>query len=496
MKPTHHHGVATLAVILLIAFLARLPLLNGSFWLDEAAQALEVARPLSQQFNIVEDFQPPLLHLILHAAQHVSHREWFLRLIGALIPGLMTVYATYQIGTTLRGNRVGSLAALFLATSSYHIFFSQELRPYALPAMIASLSWWRILRWQADSSRWFDPIYCALSFAGLFSTYLYPLLIASQLLYVAGAESKLRKKLLGSLAVAGVGFMPWLPFLLGQFKQGSVVQSVLPGWASIVAMPQVKSLPLVAAKFLFGAVNIEPSAYFIVAGLIVLASGAVATRDLTKKTIASARPLIFWLVVPILSAWLISFVVPVLQPKRVLFSLPAFYLCLAILIDQGWRRVGRLGAWALLATLLSINLYSTYSYYRLPELQRENWRALHAQIIRQYPKDSSVAVFAFSEPFAPWRWYDDGSYPTVSLGMLGRTDQEKTARMLRPVLNERYRYVLVFDYLRDLTDPENLIPTYLQETGYVERDTIDYPNIGFVRVFSRKEAATAYDYRH
>ena len=62
-------------LILVFALLLRIPLLNGSFWMDEAAQALEVIRPLSKQFDIIADFQPPLLHLILHFAQYFSHTE-------------------------------------------------------------------------------------------------------------------------------------------------------------------------------------------------------------------------------------------------------------------------------------------------------------------------------------------------------------------------------------------------------------------------------------
>jgi hypothetical protein len=53
-----------LYLILLLALILRLPLLNGSFWLDEAAQFLESARPLTEQLHIADDFQPPLMHLL------------------------------------------------------------------------------------------------------------------------------------------------------------------------------------------------------------------------------------------------------------------------------------------------------------------------------------------------------------------------------------------------------------------------------------------------
>ena len=71
----------TIWLILLLALILRLPFLNGSFWMDEAAQALESARPLSQQLDIIPDFQPPLIHLILHFAMYLGREEWWLRTI-------------------------------------------------------------------------------------------------------------------------------------------------------------------------------------------------------------------------------------------------------------------------------------------------------------------------------------------------------------------------------------------------------------------------------
>ena len=75
-----------LLLILLLALILRLPHLNDSFWLDEAAQVLESLRPLNQQLQIKDDFQPPLLHLITFLSLKVAQSEWWLHLTGALLP--------------------------------------------------------------------------------------------------------------------------------------------------------------------------------------------------------------------------------------------------------------------------------------------------------------------------------------------------------------------------------------------------------------------------
>jgi hypothetical protein len=46
----------------------------------------------------------------------------------------------------IKNEALGLSSAFLLATSSFHIFYSQELRPYSLPAMIAAISWWIVLQ--------------------------------------------------------------------------------------------------------------------------------------------------------------------------------------------------------------------------------------------------------------------------------------------------------------------------------------------------------------
>ena len=183
-------------LILALAFLLRLPLLNGSFWLDESAQVLESARPLNKQLEIAHDFQPPLMHLLTHFALYLGQSEAWLRFVGALVPGIITI-AGLMLGVKERycchsefisesetrqleilkqvqddnrqvqdgsgrvsdntkqawgnGLLVSLLAGFLLATNTWHIFYSQELRPYSLPAMFATLTWLVLIKYLASS---------------------------------------------------------------------------------------------------------------------------------------------------------------------------------------------------------------------------------------------------------------------------------------------------------------------------------------------------------
>jgi mannosyltransferase len=494
--------------LVIIALVLRLPLLNGSFWLDEAAQALESARPLSEQFNIAYDFQPPLMHLLVHFALYISRSEWWLRTVGALIPGLISIWATYRIGVRLFSPKIAWWSSLLLATNSFHIFYSQELRPYALPTMFACLSWLILLNWpkvplkKSFFARYslVSPfsLYALVTVLGLYSSYLYPFLIISQALYVL----LLKKEHFQSYAYQALfwilGFLPWLPSFMAQFAVGGELRQQLPGWDKVVSIDAVRSLALVLGKFMFGVLDLRFSLFFVAGALVMLiiTGFGMATLFFPKhsflKVLQKIKPtqqskithdisvVFIWLVIPLITAWLISFVVPVLHPKRVLFLLPAFYLLLVASLENfPHRKVSHL----LLGILLLINGYSTLSYYTQPRLQRENWRDLHTLITHLYP-EKSVALFSFPEPFAPWIWYDSNKYPVQATGTLAAADAN-----IEQAVDEidDYTYILVFDYLRTLTDPDNILLNEVKNHGYKEMDFFDQTNIGFVRIYAQPQ---------
>ena len=62
-----------------------------------------------------------------------------LRLLSILL-GLGSIGVTYVMGKRLAGLTAGATAAALLAVSQTHIFYSQEIRPYALMLLLAALS--------------------------------------------------------------------------------------------------------------------------------------------------------------------------------------------------------------------------------------------------------------------------------------------------------------------------------------------------------------------
>lgn len=491
--------------ILLLALGLRIPLLSGSFWLDEAAQAIESARPLSQQFDIIPDFQPPLMHLITHFAMIISHQEWWTRLISAVIPGLVSIIAGYLIGKKLFNKAAGVLTGILLATSSFHIFYSQELRPYSLAAMWGILSWLALINLWLERDKKETAIskglvknwlpYTIFTVFGLFSSYTYPFVLLSQLIMTVFLYKDSFKNHLISAGIAAISFLPWLPTFLKQLQAGQTLRTAMPGWDQVVSLPQLEALPLVIGKLVFGVIRLDVSTVFIAISLFLfllssfLVFKLAQNHNTTLKNAFSQENKKFFIpvlaaVLPLLLTWLISFWVPVVRPKRLLFIQPFIYLFIADLVTSHWnikKRLGQILAVLLFAAFLSINIYSTSQYYSQPSLQRENWRSLRQLVRTRFPERETIIVFGFSEPLAPWIWYDNDRFPTFATGRVHDQDISQVEELLKPVFD--YQYVLVFDYLRDLTDPQDHIPTAIENFGYELHELIDQVNIGFVRVY-------------
>lgn len=481
-----------------------MPQLNGSFWLDEAAQVLESSRPLSHQLQIRDDFQPPLIHLMVFGLLQVSDNEAWLRLGAALLPGLVTLGATVQVGRKYFSDKTAWMAGVLLATSSFHIFYSQELRPYSLPAMFAVLSWWAVAEMTNDSRK--PALATVIKFSlwsvlGLYSSYLYPFVLFGQAIYLLTLWRKDLSKLKTaavSFVVIGLLFAPWIPSFKDQIMAGQQLRQSFAGWEDVVSFDQFKSIALVAGKFIFGVLDLSVNPMYVLSFLF-LAVGTVFLLWKVQRQPKNAQLLWMvscWLILPIVAAWIVSFWIPVVQPKRVLFALPAFYLLIGLLVTQATQlksQFTKCVGFALFLTLLAINIFSTFAYYTQTKYQRENWREIHQYIDEKYDARKSVVLQAFPNQFASWDWYNDGQFPTVSTGVFTVSDDpESTDRQLIKAVTD-YQYILVFDYLRDLTDPKNHIVTDLERYGFQQVDIIPgNAALGMIRVFARTRQIIGY----
>ena len=137
------HAPWALAGVLCLALLVRVVHLgHESIWADEAFTWWWTRQPLAELWGprAALETNPPLYYSIAWLATRLlGNDELALRLPPALI-GTLTVAATFWLGRTIAGNRVGGLAALLAALAAPLVFYAQEARGYALLCLLGTVA--------------------------------------------------------------------------------------------------------------------------------------------------------------------------------------------------------------------------------------------------------------------------------------------------------------------------------------------------------------------
>lgn len=335
-------------LILLLGLTLRLVNINQSLWLDEAITALTVKN--LNLFDILVkfspgDFHPPLFYLIEKIWTSVfGYHELALRAPSVLF-GVATIYMVYLLGKKLFSPRTALLAALLTSVNPLLIYYSQEARMYSLATFLVAGSLYFLLK-----KRW--VIFTLFLMASLYTDYLPWFMIPVYFL-----STKDKKKILISLAISLIAFIPWVPTLIHQLGIG--VAGGDSSWGDLLGRTNFKNLILIPLKFTTGRITIEDKyLYNLTFGGILLFIALVLSR--AKTTLNW-----LWLLLPLFIAALISLKVPVLSYFRFLFVVPGFILLLA---------EGVTGKKPLATLLVCVFLGSTVAFHLFPMFHRENWR--------------------------------------------------------------------------------------------------------------------------
>ncbi len=233
-RPTSHWSLVWL---LLAGFALRIYRLGDkNVWWDEGLASWAARQSAAAMVHwTATDVHPPLYFWLLHLWRPLSgDTEFGLRLLSVFF-GLLTIAATYLLGKQINGRATGLLAALFITLSRFDIGWSQEMRMYALAALLGALALWAAGRvW--EHGRFPDwLLYVAFMTAGLYTLYLFVLvLVTANLvwlgLFLPRQQNRWRAFWQWSAAQTAVLLLyaPWLAYALGRIPTWSQANFVAP----------------------------------------------------------------------------------------------------------------------------------------------------------------------------------------------------------------------------------------------------------------------------
>ena len=455
-------------IILFLGLILRLINLNQSYWLDEAAQVIESQRPFIKQFDIAADFHPPLYHLLLHFWLKFGTSEVFVRLPSVFM-GVASIYIFYKISRVLKYKSAGLLGALLLAVSSFSVYYSQEARPYMLFTLLSlcSIYYWLKKDWTK---------FIISNVFLLYSNYFASFLLLGQFLTTVLLRKKLIKNQLKSLFISYIFLIPWLPSFFNQLQLG--LGSGFSGWTNIVSESTFRNIPSTFAKFMMGKVTFDNK--LIYALILTPSLIAFILCSIFAGKSEKGRLFLSLFLSSFLPALLISLFFPVLAPQRLIFLLPVFILIIIASKEIISRNLFILNYSIILIT----SFLGLFLYYKDPRFQREDWR----QSVNWLESNASynhLVLFAFPEPFAPFIWYNQGRLNATGVAKNFRVDNKALKIISEDIKGKEYIYY--YSYLAALTDPDSKIQQFLEKSGYLNIETKNFPGVGFVYKYEKRE---------
>jgi uncharacterized membrane protein len=452
-------------LILLLALILRLVNLGQSLWLDEAVQAITSQKSFAYIFQeIIGDFHPPLYHFLMHDWVRIFGSSEVALRIPSVLFGVGTVWLVYRLGKIGRLGKVWALvAALFLATAPFHVYYSHEARMYSMACFFVAGSMYYFLKIneltnlkikRLDFITSYSVFYFVFTLLALYTDYYAFLVLAAQVL-VALLKRQYRFIVYSSLFI--VLYFPWLPMFMVQLKTGMAATRALPEWGRLVNLSFIKALPLTFVKFTLGRITIFDKRLYlgvtlgILGGLGILGTGII--REIRKDRGDWGKAISLWLFLPILMAWLGSLLVPNYQPFRLLLVLPAFYLLLVWGIASFKKRKFQILA---VGAVLGVNLISLSVYYLNPYFQREDWRGVVKYIEN---RNDGIALLPSETSRWPWDYYSEGKVQLITA--VAGVDKVELPVSLPPA-----RKVYYLRYLVPLFDSGELILKELKQKGY------------------------------
>ncbi|MBU1844674.1 glycosyltransferase family 39 protein [Patescibacteria group bacterium] len=484
------HNYRYLLSILFLALILRLVVINQSFWLDEAIGALVV-----KEQNIVQiatqfpkgDNHPPLYYLALEGWGNLfGYSEVALRGLSVLF-GVLTVYFTFLIAKIFTNKKKVSyplFSALLLASSPFHIYYSQEARMYIMAGLFASMAiYYFLLTLDTKVKQKYPWILFSLSITALVFIDYVPVFLLP--LFWLFAFIKKQKKdwwikfLLSHLPLVFSGAL-WLPIFLVQLERGAWLMQKLPAWSRLAGGATPKQALLVWAKFILGRISFKNKVLYYsligISSLPFIYSLSKALKERKKICIIWS-----WLLVPLSLTFIASLVFPAFIYFRFLYVVPAFYLLVAWGVNQIKDREKRVLIGGL---LLAVNIVGWLFYVGEPYQQREQWRQAVSFIESRAQKDKDVVVFENPQPFAPYMWYEKGEIDAFGATNSILADEAETKQKTLSIINNR-QGVYYFEYLHDLSDPKGIVVQTIQDVGFGKDEIFDFIGVGQVTYWTK-----------
>lgn len=439
---------------ILVATVLRLLLLGSkSFWLDEA-NSLRVAT-MGQTLlwsGGSERYHPPLFYWFVEQWMQWGQSEFFLRLPFALM-GAVTIFLLYKLAHNLFDREVAISVLWLSALSPLLIWYSQELRSYALLMMLGVASIWSAVRLLKTGNLVWALLLIVSMVAALYAHYNAFLLLPLHGLLLAALWGSQQVRSSGvitwalSWIICGVLYWPWLTSpAAAYFLQGLLLSD-----SSYVAQ-------LLAARVGW---TYSQLIWFVLAGLgigLPLAFFAVYWLFRHRRPWLQSLRRYNWVRIGVMALMLLVLLVEV-YPRAYSLKRQLSLIWPYGLLLVAWILPWRPRALRPLSVLLGASALA--AIITIVVIPKDEWRQTVAYVHEQAAPGDLVLLLP-SYMHIPFDWYDQEHMTTLGFAPSQVDDL--------PQLTTAHPRIWLIEHTRDVADPSRVVASWLDEQGELVRD--------------------------
>jgi len=460
-----------LSIIILGSVLRFYGLDRQSFWYDEVFEITSFQRQFLGEKPMISPNTPPLNFLnpffVYIINELFPNNTLALRMIPFMF-GAVSVPLLFFLGKRLFNERVALIASYLLAISPFHIWYSQEVRMYALQWMLTLISLIFFLKALEKPNIKNYTGYVISTVLGLYTLQLTLFLIIIQGLYLLLFFKHHRARLSSWIVVFFVTVLLYSPWIIYKFlylmdREISSPKETMP------LMPIIYTFYSYFAGFSIGPSlrelhlnlsfsTIKPYIYLIVPltityGLMFLYGIFTLRNDMQRLVfllLLSSIPIVGPLIV-------ISTSMPKISYNVRYSGIASFGFILLIskgleYLSQKDRRVhSKILAIGFLIIMTGFSGYSYWNYQFNPKYHKEDVRSA-ALYIKEHKKDGDVILVITSTCALSLNRYLDNNLQSVGYPPLNTNDKEEVIRELNKIVSDKNRIWLVL--CREYTQKE------------------------------------------
>lgn len=355
-----------------------------SIWLDEICSIIEANPDIKwsdlEATIMVSDPHPPLYFALMKFLfQLFGYTSLVARVFSAIV-GVVGVYAIYLLGKEINNKNTGLLAAFLLAINSFHIYYSQEVRMYALLLLFTVLSYYRLVLYLKQNTYKNAILYGLFTGLMLLTQFFGLFVLVSQLillLFVLIKKEKTNKllffkQLLASGLVIIISFLPALNIFIETTKKKYTA----------IQPTTIDTIFLIFKDF----VQQSYILLFLYSVLIVVCLYYALKEKMKQSYLILFSWIIITLALPIIRSYLVT---PMIVSRYFITILPAFIIIVSISILKFKYTIIKISLVLFLTTVTFYELFIFNDYYN--KIAKTQFREI-TEFIKKENKENDQVV--------------------------------------------------------------------------------------------------------